>query len=445
MIRTKDLQDAFINVVGWEQFYNTQKAFICEDMTKSESGLYFQSVHPLITYDNLFSIAPDFSENVREAFDATKTYNKNSVVSFNGELYRARTESVGLNPDTSDAWVKTTEFSEWLNFKTRASIQKLISRFVNDKLNKGTYKNLVEEKTLFDGTGRIYETERNKNNLVGFEIVPVRAKGITTKINRIGLQFSKAGQYVLYLLHSSQSEPVRTFSFTKTKANSMEWFSVEDVFLPYESADIDTGGSWYLCYFQSSLPTDSEAIKKDYDWSKGPCKSCSRSSFESWKAWSKHIEIHPFYIGEEHIHDMLLDNELDTGIEQGNICMWDIEKNTYDYVTNYGINLDITISCDLTDMLIEQRGLFSDLISKQVAIDVLKEFAFNANVRTNRHSINASRLDILTAIEGDASQIHSQGLSYMLEQAYKAVELDISGISRICMPCTNNGIKYRTV
>ena len=117
----------------------------------------------------------------------------------------------------------------------------------------------------------------------------------------------------------------------------------------------------------------------------------------------------------------------------------------YTYDNNYGLNLEVTVSCDITDFIIEQRMMFQDVIAKQVAVDMLREFAYNSNVRTNRHSINASRLDILYEVDGDSSSMKKSGLSYQLDMAFKAIKLSTSGIDRVCLPCRNNGVKYRTV
>lgn len=63
-------------------------------------------------------------------------------------------------------------------------------------------------------------------------------------------------------MHSSIYEPIRTIKLTKTRDNSAEWFTIDDLYLPYQSEDIDAGGSWYLCYSQSELPEGSQAIRK---------------------------------------------------------------------------------------------------------------------------------------------------------------------------------------
>ena len=435
MVRANDIQEKLLHLIGWEQNYDTSDLKISDALTVSESGLYFQQIHPLLTLQNMSCIAPDFKNITFPEYDPEKEYSKGNVVDYQGTQYKALQKAQGKQPDIeSEYWVETNLFSEWLESKTKASIQKAIARYCNEKTVEGTNKPLCESRTLFDGTGRLVDTVKNKKNLVGFEIVPVRAKGVTTKINKICLQFTKAGEYTLYLMHSSMDEPIKTIKLTKVRDNSAEWFTVDDLYLPYQSEDNDAGGSWYLCYFQSELPEGSQAIRKDKDWSKEPCGSCSRRELLAWMAWSKYLEIHPFFVNEELINT-----------EDESLHLWDVENNQYTYDNNYGLNLEVTVSCDITDFIVEQRMMFQDVIAKQVAVDMLREFAYNTNVRTNRHSINASRLDILYEVDGDSSSMKKSGLSYQLDMAFKAIKLSTSGIDRVCLPCRNNGIKYRTV
>lgn len=622
MVRANDIQDRLLHLIGWEQNYDTSDLKISDALTVSESGLYFQQIHPLLTLQNMACIAPDFKNITFPEYNPNIRYEAGNIVKYGDKMYKAKLPNlgiwpavhnliknasfeywrtlsddaefynndtaplefgpnsvngvntadgkayvisndthsgnhaiavvagkderiatkdyivlkpgayrfsvfakfkqnyydisgnevkdssfklgvcfynintlkckyaygdncdlkkednkiymefsydfevhsttiiypiikigkpgfvlddislIGLNSENKDEyWSETNPFSEWLESKTKASIQKAITRYCNEKIAQGTYKTLCENRTLFDGTGRLVDVVKNRKNLVGFEIIPVRAKGVTTKINKIGLQFTEPGEYTLYLMHSSMDAPVKIIKLSKIRKNSIEWFSLSDVYLPYQSEDNDAGGSWYLCYFQSELPEGSQAIKKDKDWSKEPCNSCSRREYLAWMAWSKYIEVHPFFVNEELVEAV----DSNDGFEKQALHLWDVKNNQYTYNNNYGLNLEITISCDITDFIIEQRMLFQDIIAKQVAVDMLREFAYNANVRTNRHSINASRPDILYEIDGDSSSMKKSGLSYQLDMAFKAIKLSTEGIDRVCLPCKNNGVKYRTV
>lgn len=427
MIRIADIQDKMLHLVGWKQSYDLSDIMLSSNLTQTESGMYFQQIHPLLTLDNLRSIAPDFQNYNWQMHDVNKAYKSGEVVRVDDSLYKAL-QNVPVETDIMDTdyWSETNPFSEWLEEKTKASIVKLVNKFINAKLADKATKSLIENKILFDGTGRLTNKIENRNKLVGFEIDTVRSKGVTVKIDKIGLQMTEPGSYTLYIFHSSNPEPIYTLTFEKTKANSLEWFKPkDDILLPYESVNTDAGGSWYLVYKQSELPENAQAIYKDRDWSTGPCKACSRSEFLAYQAWSRYIEIHPFYISE--------DEEFDP------------ETMNFTYDKNYGINLEVSAYCDLTDFIIKQRAMFQDVLSKQVAIDFLREFAYNPNVRTNRHSINASKLDILTELDGDSNSMRQSGLSYELDIALKALSISTQGLDRVCLPCVNNGIKYRSI
>lgn len=435
MIRIKDLNEQLLHLVGWQQSYDTSEVKLSDNLTQSESGMYFQQVHPLLTLPNLMSIAPDFKNTNFPEHDANSSYKEGVVVTLEDKYYKS-IKDVPVNTEiTNDEfWIETNLFSEWLEDKTKASIIKLINKFINMKLADKASKSLIENKTLFDGTGRLTNLATNRNRFVGFEVDTVRSKGVTVKINKIGLQFTRPGKYKVYILHSSCDTPVYLFEFEKLKSNSIEWFKPkEDILLPYESQEIDAGGSWYIGYLQSDLPENSQAINRDRDWSTQPCKGCSRQEFLAWQAWSKYIEIHPFYVDE---------NQLLGEDEQ---MYFDPEIMNFTYDANYGINLDVSVYCDLTDFIIKQKQLFQDVIAKQVAVDFLREFAYNPNVRTNRRSINASRTDILYELDGDSSSMKHSGLNYELDLALKALNFSTQGLDRVCLPCINRGLKYRTV
>ena len=243
MVRIAEIQDKLLHLIGWKQSYNTSDLKISDDLTVSDSGLYFQQAHPLITLENLSCVAPDFKNVEYQSFDAEKDYVKGSLVIKDGKLYRAmHSIKAGYSSDedfnddfngdfNSVRWITTNPFSEWLIDKTKASIANAITKYVSEGTVKGIIKNLLENRALYDGTGRIVDTVINKRNLVGFEVVPIRSKGITTKINRICLQFTKPGDYRIFIMHSDSEEPVYVLDLKKTKANTAEWFDVKDIYL----------------------------------------------------------------------------------------------------------------------------------------------------------------------------------------------------------------------
>lgn len=434
MYRLQDIQKALSKVVGWEQSYNPAEA-IDADLTESESGLTFQGAHPLLTLDNMRSVMPDdWGYQYPEWAEGTE-YKEGDKVRHSELVWVAVQDNVGQEPTAESIyWAAYNILSDFLRKLTNDGIAKAVQTFVQVKqLDKET-RNLMERRTFFDGAGRIRATLQNNHKLVGFEIVPVRSMGVTAKIEKIGLQMTGAtGKVKMYLFHSSQIDPIRTFDLDFTVTNGgFQWFPLDGCFLPYISDLSNSGGSWYLCYDQDELPAGMEAINVSKDWSREPCGTCNRGSLETWRELTKYLQVSPFAV-----------NAPETFAEYPEL--WDVAQTMYTNTINYGLNCEITVGCDLTDFIISQRQVFQTVIQRQVAVSALRMLAMNPNVRVNRNQSNATRTDILYELDGNTSGVRPGGLGYDLKKAYEALSIDTKGLDRICLSCNNRGVKYRTV
>jgi len=59
--------------------------------------------------------------------------------------------------------------------------------------------------------------------------------------------------------------------------------------------------------------------------------------------------------------------------------------------------------------------------------------------------MSVSKNDILYELDGDSTSLKKSGLGYKLEQVYKSLDVSTRGLDRVCLPCNNGGLKYRTV
>lgn len=440
MIRINEICEALKNVCGWEQSYDPAKA-IDDNLTQTESGLYFQGAHPLLTLDNMEAIMPDDWGIQYPVWDALTQWKQNKVVQYGNDtngnklFWKAKADNVGEEP-TEDSlfWSKYNILSDFLERMTRNGIATAIQTFTQIKqLDKET-RNLLERRTFFDGAGRIRATLQNNHKLVGFEIVPVRAMGVTAKIEKIGLQMTGGtGVVRMYLFHSSQIDPIKTFDLNFTVTNGgFQWFPLNDCYLPYISDKNNAGGAWFLCYNQDELPAGMEAINVSKDWSREPCGTCNMGSVEVWRELTKYLQVTPFMY-----------NAPETFAEYPEL--WDIAYTMYTRTQNYGLNCEITIGCDLTDFIISQRQIFQTVIQRQVAAIALRTLAMNPNVRVNRNQSNATRMDILYELDGNTSGVRPGGLGYDLKKSYEALQIDTQELDRICLACNNRGVRYRTV
>ena len=433
MYRLQDIEEGLLHLVGWQQSYNPDET-IEEDLTQSESGLYFQDAHPLLTLDNVKSIVPDAFTFKYPTWNQNIAYHEGDKVKYQNGYWIATADSMAETPALDSAyWKEYNYLSDYLEHLTRNGIRTAITNFIQMKNLQEETKNLLERRTFFDGSGRINATIENHGKLVGFEIVPVRAMGVTSKIERIGLQMKGGtGTIRMYLFHSSQKAPIKTFDLEFTNTNGgFQWFKVDDLYMPYISSSNDAGGSWYLCYNQDDLPEGMEAINVSKDWSREPCGTCNVGSVEAWRELTKYLLISPFSYKAPSTFSQYPE-------------MWNIDYTNYTNTINYGLNVEVTVGCDLTDFIVEQRLLFANAIQKQVASIAIRTMALNPDVRVNRNQSNVSRNDILYEVDGN-TQGRAGGINFELKEAFRALSLDTRNIDRICLTCNNHGVKYRTV
>ena len=400
MIQVTNVVDALFGLVGWRNDMSDSGLDISSELTESLTGLYFNDAHPLLTLKNLRCIAPNF-----EQMD-----------------------------DVADP---NAAFGEWLKQKTKTSIANAINHFVFSVMPSGGSKTLLEHRLLFNSVGRIGDTVPNKSNLVGLEIHPLHSFDAAVKVEKVGLQAYGDGSvktFVVDLLSSNDMYNIVNVSVDGVGSYKTGW-SVNPINVVN---NYDGGQSLYLCYSQKSMiPTslgmpELKAINRTIDWSKAPCQPCSAADYQAYMAWSKYLEVNPFYVAEQNLIPVFT---------EGNpfSATFDQQDMVYTNNTNYGLNVELSIFCDYTNFLIRNKFEFVQLIMAQLAVDMLKEFAYNANVRANRNSVNVSRTDVLFALDGNQDSL---GLVAKLENMYKGLNVSMKGLDKVCRPCCNKGVRF---
>lgn len=406
---------------------------------ESESGLYFNGAHPLVTSANVESVMPEGYGGAWGNYNPIRTYERGDMVIYGGETWYALARMRGVTPGTggdfnddynedfSKGWMKFSPVSAYMRKLADDGIAKVVSTFIERKKLARETRSLVSRRALFDGAGRLANTCAPNGRLVGIEVLPVRAMGVTTKIERIGLQFTGDCDVTVRIYHSSQSAPVYVKTLHYDGKGSYRWFTLNDVYLPYMGQN-HVGGSWYVTYRQDELPLGVYAVNVSKDWSREPCGTCNIGSVQVWREVTRFASYSPFFVeGAE------LDAEN---------TLWDIASNVYTNTFNYGINMEVSVGCDLTDTLISQREMFAGVLQKQVAADVLSLLANNPNVRVNRNQMNAGRMDI--AYELNGADGHG-GLGRDLRRAYDALDVETKGLDRVCLCNHTGGVRYGSV
>lgn len=421
MYRINEIVKSMLPLVGWSKGATEIDA----RLTRSESGLYYQEAHPLLTLRAMRGIMPVDFIGRYEAYKQDVAYAKDKVVSYQDKVYKSLVDNNTAMPTDKNAWEEYDMLSDYLEYLEEVGIKEVISRYVAEKVVGYETRNLIDRRCFFDNVGNINAREESKGRFVGYEINPHDNGGATLKAEKIGLQFvGNQGEVKLYLFHSSESEPVwvKTVNYS-SRNGAMQWFDLDDTFF----AKIHNGkqGSWFLGYFQSELPDFMEAINVQRDWSREPCGTCNKGDVALWVMLNKYVQVSPFYVA---------------GFEGE---MWDIQNTMFTPGTNYGLNLQVSLACDLTDNILYFKNQFARCVQLQVAVDALKALVFNSEVRVNRVQYNADRNDILYALDGDGQGV--RGLNGDLSKAYKALGFDTQGLDPMCMACHNKGIRIGTI
>ena len=366
------IQNCMVSLLGWRNDANPSVPQITDpNLLQSDSGLIYNDFHSLLTIENITNTTPE-----------------------------------GKTIDN------------YLNEKVASGINKALTKVVIEKkLNEST-KTLLNSSKLFDGIGRFQDTIISNGSFVGVELEIFPSYGAKVFIDKIGLQFTQAQTNLpIYIFHTSQIDPIQTVSATTTKAQSLEWLTLsETIDLSYLSEEYDSGGYFYIGYFQDDIT--GQAIKKDFNWMQGPCNTC-RGGANAMKVWNERlnfVRIVPIEVSNSDLN----------GTQ-----MFDYTKRGYVPTNNFGMNFGVTVQCDISQYLCEQKFVLSDLIGKQVAVDILNDMKHST--RLNRLA-NVSQNMIIRDLEGD-TETNEPGLAIRLSNSIKAVDFDFSKIDSPCLPC----------
>lgn len=422
-------------LAGWRQNENPDYPRLADGLTASLTGLYYQDAHPLVNIENLDQALKNYDAYSYPAYTEHGVYAIGDRIRYttDSKVYEA-TAAIADAPAilAPGDWEEVNLFSQKIDALTRASLNKVAATMFTQKKLDEVAKSIFENVQLFGGVGDLMSKEVKQGRFVGFELQMKQQRDVSMLIQRIGTQFSMANpDFKLYLFHSSQSEPVEVISMNLTKANAFQWTAQSPaVALKGLGDQLFPGGTYYLGYYEDEL--QGQAINKAYDFGAVPCGSCN-NDLALYSQWTRFMKVTPFYVPSEYLIDILPS-------DPGGPLLWNINANQYTYQKNYGLNLDLTSACDVTDFLCRQKRLFTDAVTLQVAVDVLSELAYS----TRNNVIAKETRDL--AMWALQDQDKNLGLNSRLEKSIGALSFDFSDLSDACFPCNNpHGLSWGTM
>lgn len=333
-----------------------------------------------------------------------------------GEYFQQKHPALALN------YIQTLipsslELDDYLEGVVRDSSNEIFNDLIQYRQLNQYGKTLLEQSTLLNKYGWKNDLLVNKNRFVGFQIRVKAMSGLQLLINQVGLQFAGAESFKMYLFHSSQSIPLKEIDVTTDGNTSWKWNPAD---LELNAFDIDTvGGVFILGYYQEDIV--SNAINySNFNWDVGECSSCNHDYSKIWKSIRNHYHIYPIYVA------------------QGNFVkgeMFDLDDAFYINNESFGMNLRMSVRCDLTTFFIQNKFVFKNLLGLKVVHKVLEMMKFSQEINAIEENI---KMMIIRDLEGDVDT-KLMNIPTRYHKELKSVAFNIESINKKCLGCSDDG------
>ena len=252
-------------------------------------------------------------------------------------------------------------FNTKLSQLTNSAITSVCNAVFQDKDNP----DFVDRQLQFKNATNKTELETIQDGFICEKICIDKKNSLAVEISRVLLDFSGTGDITLYLYNTSSLTPIKTELVTISTDHQ-----VVNLNWKLDNTDGINGGDWYIGYYTDGLTV--VPYKRDYN----------NASYES------------------NITHVYLEKTLVKGHTAPNI--WDLELDEGISETT-GMNLDISVYYDYTDLIIQNKFLFADAINLESAIRMLSQYKGSFRSNKTQRIAGANLTEIEVAIEGQTS------------------------------------------
>lgn len=292
---------------------------------------------------------------------------------------------------------------------------KVIRSFVQAHKKFNYTKALLENYDLGIGATNIRTTQTKRDRFVGFEIIPKGGNSVNAQVMQIGGMFSQAQAVLpIYFYCSTQLEPLLTFN-ASTVANSLTWFDLSvvtsgsgsgsddcdtlvEIIAKYINKEQGSGAKYYIGYYESELDANNYAIQT----SAACLGGCSKSS----KTMNVYATVRPCEVpsGNTYVGRELFDL---TAVG------WGSETK--------GLHIKMNVTCDISQIICDNRMLFAECHRLQQAITVLWD------------CYNSTALNKNMGSKKEDFKMMAEKYELDLMENLKSLTVDFSNVDPICV------------
>ena len=113
--------------------------------------------------------------------------------------------------------------------------------------------------------------------------------------------------------------------------------------------------------------------------------------------------------------------------------MFDLEDAIFTNDLSWGLNLRLSVKCDLTNFIIRNKFTLANLLSLKVTEKILNQQKFSQQINFVEENI---KMMIIRDLEGDLeTRMNNITRKYAME--LEAVGWNTGGMNTACLPCTD--------
>ena len=356
-------------LIGWRDHYDpTEIPALPAALTATETGEYYDQYHPALRLDYINAMIPS----------------NFALATF---LEQKETEAI----------------TQLLN---DVVTQKELANFCKDVVNN----------TVIANPGSNGQTHLNEGRFVGVRFSMSEEIGLRAVLNRFAFHATAAQtDLTFYLYHSHQAGTVATFTFNSTQANAQTWQQIDQA-ISYDNGSI-VGGEWFFGYYQNDIAGNAIKYNK-LNWRTGYCNSCDGGrKTAQYQKLNKYVSMCAFYVPSASLPAVG--------------TMFDTDDTINTVTENYGLNFNISIKCNLTQYIKDNRFQIKTAIGKKVAVSILEMMKFSGQINHLEENLKAL---IIRDLEGD-DVTQAQPLIHQLNDSIKALNMDMGNLASVCLPC----------
>lgn len=418
MLNPIPLQSCLAGLVGFRNSLDQNMPQILAALTSSDSGLYVNDQHALITIENINAVIDNTGTiTLPSAWNAGTAYEIGNRVSSGGNIYTALLSSTNIVVSNTAYWTNNgNPLSVYLQEKYNQGVIQLANKvFLQKNLNQNA-KSILPETMLYDTSGNIRNTITKSGRFVGFKIA-LKDLDLGMVIRKIGLQFNEIQTGLkIYLYNSSLVDPVFVWTLDTTAAYSFQWVTLTKQILSFVSDTTNANSQYALGYYEDDIT--GMAINNEYTFNgNGGCGSCNPFNTSVRKNWSKYLQLQPFTVLAQYL--------------QPDRTLWNSDYEAIIDGNNFGMNILASVFCDSTDFFCRNKDGLINALALQIAVSIIEDMGFSG--RDNQKMLKVQQMANY-ALRGDQT---SPGLYKELEKATMGVNFNFGNVNSDCLPCSD--------